>query len=173
MRLFKKIRGFFTALRWCISGKWFEERFINPDYYQSFADAHKDEFAEFKDKMMLSEIKEEFALYNWYFKGNEAATIIRSMNDHEKLYRRDNSVSWLSHGELSYKPYFRTECSSKYLSLYFYLIALNMDDVDFYPNCYFANERGYVPESMRDEPICFELVKDVYSVSSDYKVNIK
>jgi hypothetical protein len=50
-----------------------------------------------------------------------------------------------------------------------------MDDVDFYPNNNGFDDmtEPFKPESMRFEPFCLDLIKDKYSVTSDYKVNIK
>ena len=172
MKFINKIREFFSAIRWYMAGNRVDDCPTNPDYYKSFAKENNAEFEEFKDRTILNEIKESFEFFNDYFRNNEAVTIIRSMNDHERLYRNRYSNSWYSHGELSYKPYFRREQSPKYLALYFYLIALNMDDIDFYPsNCDMTEP--FEPASMRNEPCNLDLVKDKYSVTSDYKVNVK
>ena len=175
MKFINKIREFFSAIRWYMAGNRVDKCSTNPDYYESFAKEHETEFKEFKDRVILNEIKESFEFFNDYFRNNEAVTIIRSMNDHESLYRNRNSNSWYSHGEMTYLPYFRTTHSLTRLGLYFYLIALNMDDVDFYPsNSGYADmSEPFRPESMRHEPCNLYLVKDRYSVTSDYKVNVK
>jgi hypothetical protein len=175
MKFINKIREFFSAIRWYMAVNRVDKCSTNPNYYKSFAKEHETEFKEFKERTILNEIKESFEFFNDYFRNNEAVTIIRSMNDHESLYRNRNSNSWYSHGELSYIPYFRATHSPKYLGLYFYLIALNMDDVDFYPNNHWYSDKSelFKPESMRNEPCNLDLVKDKYSVTSDYKVNIK
>jgi len=175
MKFINKIREFFSAIRWYMAGNRVDKCSTNPDYYKSFAKEHETEFKEFEDRVILNEIKESFEFFNDYFRNNEAVTIIRSMNDHESLYRNRNSTTWYSHGEMTYLPYFRTKHSPAHLGLYFYLIALNMDDVDFYPNYHWYNDKSepFKPESMRYEPCNLDLVKDKYSVTSDYKVNIK
>ena len=175
MKFINKIREFFSAIRWYMAGNRIEKCSSNPDYYRAFVKEHESEFKEFKDRTILNEIKESFDFFNGYFRNNEASTIIRSMNEHERLYRKRYSNSWYSHGELSYKPYFRCEQSPKYLALYFYLIALNMDDIDFYPsNCDNSDmTEPFEPKSMRNEPCNLDLVIGKYSVTSDCKVNIK
>jgi hypothetical protein len=175
MKFINKIREFFSAIRWYMAGNRIEKCSSNPDYYKSFSKEHESEFKEFKDRNILNEIKESFGFFNGYFRNNEASTIIRSMNEHERLYRNRYSNGWYSHGELSYKPYFRREQSPKYLALYFYLIALNMDDVDFYPSNlgYDDMSRPFNASSMRNEPCNLDLVIGKYSVTSDCKVNIK
>lgn len=175
MKFINKIREFFSAIRWYMAGNRVDDCPTNPDYYKSFAKENNAEFKEFKERIILNEIKESFEFFNDYFRNNEAVTIIRSMNDHESLYRNRNSNSWYSHGEMTYLPYFRTTQSPAHLGLYFYLIALNMDDIDFYPynhNLPYMTE-PFKPESMRDKPCNLDLVIDKYSVTSDYKVNIK
>lgn len=175
MKFINKIREFFSAIRWYMAGNRVEECSTNPDYYKSFAKEHETEFEEFEKRTILNEIKDSFEFFNDYFRNNEAVTIIRSMNEHESKYRNRYSCTWLSHGELLYKPYFRCEQSPKYLTLYFYLIALNMDDIDFYPsNNEFDNtNKLFTASSMRNEPCYLELIKGKYSVTSDFKVNIK
>ena len=174
MKFINKIREFFSAIRWYMAGNRVEECPTNPDYYKSFAKEHETEFEGFKDKAILNEIKESFEFFNDHFRNNEAVTIIRSMNDHESLYRNRNSNGWHSHGEMTYLPYFHKTHSPEHLGLYFYLIALNMDDIDFYPNNHWYDDMSsFKPESMRLEPCNLDLVKDKYSVTSDYKVNIK
>lgn len=175
MKFINKIREFFSAIRWYMAGNRVDDCPTNPDYYKSFAKENNAEFEEFKDRTILNEIKESFEFFNDYFRNNEAVTIIRSMNDHESLYRNRNSNSWYSHGELSYIPYFRATHSPAHLGLYFYLIALNMDDVDFYPNNNGFDDmtEPFKPESMRLEPCHLDLIMGKYSVTSDYKVNIK
>ena len=172
MKFINKIREFFSAIRWYMAGNRVEDCPTNPDYYKSFAKEHETEFEEFEKRTLLNEIKESFEFFNDYFRNNEAVTIIRSMNDHERLYRNRYSNSWYSHGELSYIPYFRATHSPAHLGLYFYLIALNMDDIDFYPsNCDMTEP--FEPTSMRNEPCHLDLIMGKYSVTSDYKVNIK
>lgn len=170
MKIINKAKKFISAIRWYMSDN-VDNR---PDFYHAFANEHKDEFEEFADNLRLNEIKESFKFFNKYFRDSEAAIIVRSMNNHEGLYRNRNSCSSLSHGELTYKPYFRCEQSPRYLGLYFYLIALNMYDVDFYPynKGYDDTDELFTPESMRFEPLYFGLIKGRYSVTSDYKVNI-
>ena len=175
MKFIHKIKEFILAVRWYMAGNRIEKCSSNPDYYRDFAKEHESEFEEFENNLILNDIKESFDFFNGYFRNNEASTIIRSMNEHESLYRGRYSNGWYSHGELSYKPYFRREQSPKYLTLYFYLIALNMDDIDFYPsNNEFDNTNElFTASSMRNEPCYLELINGKYSVTSDFKVNIK
>lgn len=177
MKFIHKIREFILAVRWYMhNGRGDSLKCVNvyPDYHDKFIEQHKSEYAEFENGLILNEIKESFDYFNRHFREGEVSIIIRSINEHEGLYRVCNSNTWFSHGGMSYVPYFyKNEECLRWLGLYFYLICLGMDDIDFYPSNIGFVDKQFTAESMRNEPCYLELVDGKYSVSSDMKVTIK
>lgn len=176
MKFIKKICLFFDSIIWNMRNKEVSGNAVNNfGIYTAFAEEHKTEYDDFSSKLKLDEIKKAFDFFNSSFRMNEVATIITCINEYEKLYRHRNSCSWISHGDLSFEPYFISEYTSKYipinvcLALYFYIIASYMD-VDFYPSNY---GKKFKAESMRSKPSHLELISNNYSVTEDFKVNIK
>lgn len=181
MKFIKKICLFFNAIRWYMRDKEVSGNVVNNfgvEIYKAFAEEHKAEYDDFSSKLKLNEIKKVFDFFNSSFRRNEVFAIITGINEHEKLYRHRNSISWISHGDLSFKPYFISEYPSKYipmkvcLTLYFYIIASYMD-VDFYPSSNgFTDDDEFKAEGIRSKPYYLELIGDKYSVTEDFKVNI-
>ena len=183
MKFIRKICLFFNAIRWYIRENKMAgmvDNGFNDESYKAFCKEYKDEYECFSDKLRLNEIKEAFEFFNAGFRRNEVAAIITGINEYEKIYRHRNSVSWTSHGNVLFAPYFTSKYQTKYipldicLTLYFYVIASYMD-VDFYPskNSGFIDKCQFTAESMRNKPYYIKLINDKYSVTDDFKVNIE
>lgn len=132
---------------------------------------HKKEFEEYTHKCEIAECAENFEFFNRFFKPGEIKIILESVSSHEGMYRKAESCSCLSHGSLTYTPYYRGNkdmnrlCSmNAYLSLYMYIIAMH-ENLDFYMR---ENADGEMePESVRFDPFLYDEIKDRYSLDDN------
>jgi len=137
---------------------------------------HKKEFEAYKHKLEIAECAENFEFFNQFFKPGEIKTILESVSSHEGMYRKADSCSCLSHGSLTYTPYYRGNegrnrlCSrNTYLSLYMYIIAIHRN-LDFYmrENC----DGQMEAESVRFDPYLYDEIKNCYSLDDKEMVHI-
>lgn len=143
------------------------------NYKENFIKLHKEEFEKYKSEIEFKDLRENFGNYNNYFTKKEVSTLIKSINDLELLYRNRDSHTWYSHGELSYTPFLLGR-NIGYLTLYFYLIANSMDDVDFYPSNKSMDDikMPFIAESINYTPVDFYLIEGKYKVDENLKVII-
>lgn len=133
---------------------------------------HEDDFEDYMKGITLDEMERNFDFFNSFFKDREVKILLEAANSYESMYRDKSSCSCLSHGELSYSPYFRTHKEDNkiypriaYLETYMYAIAVH-NGMDFY---YSQRSDGEIMriESTKFAPSLYEIIDGLYKVDDN------
>lgn len=144
---------------------------MNKSLTEKFIEKYKAEYDEFSNKEILNDIKTAFIFFNVFFNAGEVNSINSAMETIESLYRTKDSCSWLSHGELTYKPCWRRENVDSLthyidiedaLSMYSYILAVH-NNCMFYME-YNSVSKVMVAESIKHKPLYFDLIDGIYRV---------